>query len=895
MNTPTAMLRIRRGGAGQQVTEHVIVGYRIPYLPDFLSFPHYVGATDQDRLQEVLAHQQRLVANFWKWKNTAFSLRYVYDGAGSVDIYALARIFAPADNAEALARLLSTDLADLFRGFGYPIDPVDTATLHSVLAPFEHMDIVEIRQQEGVIPVIDLQKGLLPMYVIYPYRNPASTWLPIFEAFLHQDIPCVLNVHVEPTRLDIQEQNGFAETAKLAASLETQERPGPSGHLRAILRDPHAPVVARLFSELQVRLSKPFIVVVQLVGPRGSQAKMYALAQVVGTEIIARSPQETPKEGALPPGFDVVPATASHELDAASSTLTNLLWRPWGGLKEVPPEKKRLPYLTDAIGASAVFRFPVAVRGGIPGIRVRQPLPVFEVIPGEEEGDSIPLGTFAGRSRVVHVPLRAINRHVLVAGSTGSGKTTTCIRIVVELWRRGIPILVIEPTKTEYRKLLASEIGNDLQVFTLGDETVAPFRLNPLEIMPGVYVEQHISYFKEAFKHALPATPFLPSLIEETLYRIYDRKGWRFTDIGQPDETRAMPTLGELYREIMSVAKARGYEARTLQDVQGAVATRLKPFLLGSKGHMLNVARSIPMDVIMSRPTVLELEALSDEEKALVMLFLLIRVHEYVRTTRREKGLQHVTILEEAHRILTQAEAPQESEVAPATGAAAAGMFTSMLSEIRAYGEGIIIAEQIPRRLAEDAVKNTNVKIVHQLPGEDDRRVLGASMGLTEEQENYVAKLRPGWAAFFTEGYERPTFIYVHKYPEKDDLPDWVDNALVKAHMSAFYQEHGDLHRPFAGCAFCATPCTFRDRIALVAYERDASDGWRAALYQLDQAFQAGDQDKGWSYLVEETRRRLQPLGLEDDVDAAYCYFTHLWAYDLSEYTATEFKRRYKV
>ena len=38
-------------------------------------------------------------------------------------------------------------------------------------------------------------------------------------------------------------------------------------------------------------------------------------------------------------------------------------------------------------------------------------------------------------------------------------------------------------------------------------------------------------------------------------------------------------------------------------------------------------------------------------------------------------------------------------------------MFAGLLSEIRAYGEGLVIAEQIPGRLILDVIKNTAVKI----------------------------------------------------------------------------------------------------------------------------------------------------------------------------------------
>ena len=58
-------------------------------------------------------------------------------------------------------------------------------------------------------------------------------------------------------------------------------------------------------------------------------------------------------------------------------------------------------------------------------------------------------------------------------------------------------------------------------------------------------------------------------------------------------------------------------------------------------------------------------------------------------------------------------------------------MFAGLLAEIRAYGEGLVIAEQIPARLVPDVIKNTAVKIVHRLPAADDREAVGATMNAT--------------------------------------------------------------------------------------------------------------------------------------------------------------------
>jgi uncharacterized protein len=89
---------------------------------------------------------------------------------------------------------------------------------------------------------------------------------------------------------------------------------------------------------------------------------------------------------------------------------------------------------------------------------------------------------------------------------------------------------------------------------------------------------------------------------------------------------------------------------------------------------------------------------------------------EHLRLRQRHEpggaaGLRHPTVLEEAHRLLRDPGPGQRGPAAKATE-----LFAAMFAEVRAYGEGLVVAEQIPSKLIPDVVKNTAVKIVHRLP-----------------------------------------------------------------------------------------------------------------------------------------------------------------------------------
>jgi DNA helicase HerA-like ATPase len=169
----------------------------------------------------------------------------------------------------------------------------------------------------------------------------------------------------------------------------------------------------------------------------------------------------------------------------------------------------------------------------------------------------------------------------------------------------------------------------------------------------------------------------------------------------------------------------------------------------------------------MSKPTVVDLEALSDDdEKALIMAFLLTLLYEQRVAEGDSPHIKHVTVIEEAHRLLSsmnlsgRSNSPEGNQ-SEDSKTKAIRLFMDMLAEIRAYGEGIVIVEQIPTKLISDAIKNTNLKIMHRITSRDDREYLGEAMNFDEQQKRFVTNLRRGEAVVFEEHLDHPVLIKV--------------------------------------------------------------------------------------------------------------------------------------
>src|SRR6202020_416838 len=148
-------------------------------------------------------------------------------------------------------------------------------------------------------------------------------------------------------------------------------------------------------------------------------------------------------------------------------------------------------------------------------------------------------------------------------------------------------------------------------------------------------------------------------------------------------------------------------------------------------------------------------------------------------------GLRPLTVAEEAHRLLRGAGSGDEPGGGGAAGHAVE-MFAGLLAEIRAYGEGLIIAEQIPARLGADVIKNAAVKIVHRRPAADDREAVGATMNASPSQSRYLVTLPPGQAAVFSDGMDFPILVRV-----ADGSPREAGPPVPAAAVHAAGHAHG--------------------------------------------------------------------------------------------------------
>ncbi len=454
----------------------------------------------------------------------------------------------------------------------------------------------------------------------------------------------------------------------------------------------------------------------------------------------------------------------------------------------------------------------------LPGIRlVLRPdfdvTPETTVIAGDGSGPPVPVGTVLDWNRVpageLAVPRASLNRHVFVCGATGAGKSQTVRGLLEAATAAGIPWLVVEPAKAEYRLMAARLPGTQVIRIRPGELGDPPAGINPLEPASGpdgtrFPLQTHADLVRALFLAAFEADEPFPQVLAAALTRCYERAGWDLVtgEPATPGLAPGYPALEDLQATAIGVVDEIGYGREITDNVRGFVTVRISSLRQGTTGRFLQGGHPLDFGALLAANVVFEIEDTGDDrDKAFLMGTVLIRLAEHLRLRARAEGpgaprLRHLSVFEEAHRLLRQ---PRGQ--AAGAAAHAVEMFAGLLAEIRAYGEGLIIAEQIPSKLVPDVIKNTAVKIVHRLPAADDRESVGATMNLTEEQSAYLVTLPPGQAAVHADGMD---------YPLLTQMPDGTSRETARPAPAASPGPLITSRSPTCGPDCGPSPCTLR-------------------------------------------------------------------------------------
>lgn len=481
------------------------------------------------------------------------------------------------------------------------------------------------------------------------------------------------------------------------------------------------------------------------------------------------------------------------EKDAAQSVLEYIqrLQHPLFGLNCYEDERRLMypPLVTPSTNLSGkelakALNFP---RKSISGLPVLESAAFGREVRKYEEADfgngqSIHIGQIYHMRRKeesqVCLDMDSLASHTFVTGSTGAGKSNVVYQLLSKLQERGVNFLVVEPAKGEYKKVF----GGTCHVYGTNADKAELLCVNPFSFPEGIHVLEHIDRLIEIFNACWPMYAAMPAVLKDAVEKSYEKVGWNLRT--SRCEPMAFPTFFDLMEVLPEVMKSSLYSEDTKSDYSGALITRVQSLTNGLNGQIFCSSREQTNEALFKENVIVDLSRVgSTETKSLMMGFMVMKLQEHrMSLDAMNEHLLHVTVLEEAHNLLRKTSVVQSQEGANLQGKAVE-MLTNSIAEMRTYGEGFIVADQAPALLDEAVIRNTNTKIVLRLPDESDRRLVGASLALKDEQITELARLPKGVAAVYQNDWVEAVLCKFEKY-EDFQPTEYVrkDNAKVFQH-----------------------------------------------------------------------------------------------------------------
>lgn len=296
-----------------------------------------------------------------------------------------------------------------------------------------------------------------------------------------------------------------------------------------------------------------------------------------------------------------------------------------------------LPTLFSLEEIAPFFRFPALYDGEV----IQLPKETAPVVIDQEGA------LFLGKDRNgydVNLPLNLLPKHAFISGVPGSGKTNTMHHITSSLWKdHGIPFLVLEPAKQEYRALLNDPAMKGLYLFSPNADMSFPLHINPFEMPRGTMVAEHIRRLFSVFEGSFPLFPPLPFLLDTAIEGVYRELGWIPEHVYTGEETepdgsgkRPLPTMSMLYRRIEKEINETSYDAELRGNAESALKVRIGSLLKREMGDVFDVPRStFPPEKWLEVPAIIELESMGTGPANFLTLLLCTLIREALKEDPR--------------------------------------------------------------------------------------------------------------------------------------------------------------------------------------------------------------------------------------------------------------------
>lgn len=327
--------------------------------------------------------------------------------------------------------------------------------------------------------------------------------------------------------------------------------------------------------------------------------------------------------------------------------------------------------------------------------------------------DAIAAAYGEARSTIFSFSERLLLRHILILGTTGSGKTThAChvIRQALEVAPRARCFII--DVKKEYRDL-ATTLKIPTRIMTIGDEPMAKF--NPLAPPKGVKPALWDRAFADVFIRAYGLSEPSRHILLDSLAAVRQK-------------SKLDPTVRQLERQVAA------YEAgsKNEQGSQRSLESRLHGINTGPVGDSLNSEQPFDPDT-PERLTIFEIgfvDSMRDQKFLAELVLMHMWQRERVGPPQTAESLRRLILIEEAHRYL--------SEDRPQNLRGERTLLELAIAEARRYGWGFVIIDQMPLLLSRYVWDNMGTIFMHRVANMESYKAVKDALGrIPVSQEQY--------------------------------------------------------------------------------------------------------------------------------------------------------------
>lgn len=347
---------------------------------------------------------------------------------------------------------------------------------------------------------------------------------------------------------------------------------------------------------------------------------------------------------------------------------------------------------------------------------------VFDVIPGLPMVSPLSSSYDVMLGRVndsfgseVGLEIKDITRHIAIFGTTGSGKSTTASIIANRLAEKGVKVVILD-WHGEYRNLVPAKV-----IYDSGNRLV----IDPLKMIEND-VDEVVEILGDVLQLTEPQRYLLFSILT------YLKRKSNFS----------MESMKEALDEIDD-------SSYWMREVKYALARKLYVFF--TKGGKMLFSKSENTEGLLTSlmekggsAIVMDLSFIRNLRlRRLYGTFVIKLVVDFAMINKLENPV--LVMIEEAQNYFSM-----NNE-----------FLDKMLSEIRKYNVGLCVITQSPSSVSAAVMKNTNIKIIHTIKSDIDKRVVRDSMSLDQSIIAALDKLDQGFCLFQAPSLVKPVILKV--------------------------------------------------------------------------------------------------------------------------------------